>query len=80
MPNIVAKPKEKLKGTASVTGGAVRLGKVFVLSLAEAGYNLAIHYNPSSDEAKTTAIEAKQSGVECEIFQFDFRQKPKERY
>ncbi|MFT5426578.1 MAG: pteridine reductase [Gammaproteobacteria bacterium] len=68
------KPKEKLKGTALVTGGAVRLGKVFALSLAEAGYNLAIHYNSSSDEAKATALEAKKSGVECEIFQFDFSQ------
>ena len=72
MSNTVEKPKEKLKGTALVTGGAVRLGKIFALNLAEAGYNLVVHYNSSSDEAKTTAIEVRKSGVECEIFQFDF--------
>jgi len=60
------------KGTALVTGGAVRLGKVFTHSLAEAGYNLAIHYNASSDEATATAAEVRKSGVDCETFQFDF--------
>jgi len=62
------------KGTALVTGGAIRLGKVFTMSLAQAGYNLAVHYNTSSDEANATVEELRQSGVECEIFQFDFSQ------
>lgn len=62
------------KGTALVTGGAVRLGKVFSMCLAEAGYNLAIHYNASSDDAIATAAEARNSGVECETFPFDFSQ------
>ena len=66
--------KKMSKGSALVTGGAVRLGKVFTLSLAEAGYNLAIHYNASSDEATATAAEVRKSGVECEAFQFDFSQ------
>jgi NAD(P)-dependent dehydrogenase (short-subunit alcohol dehydrogenase family) len=65
------KSKKMSKGTALVTGGAVRLGKVFSKSLADAGYNLAIHYNSSSDEALQTAQEIRQAGVECEIFQFD---------
>jgi pteridine reductase len=66
--------KKMSKGTALVTGGAVRLGKVFSMSLAEAGYDLAIHYNSSLDEATVTAEEIRQLGVECDIFQFDFSQ------
>lgn len=66
--------KRMSKGTALVTGGAVRLGKVFSQSLAEAGYNLAIHYNSSSGEATATMEELRKIGVECEIFQFDFSQ------
>jgi len=31
--------KEKSKGTALVTGYVVRLGKIFALSLVEAGYD-----------------------------------------
>jgi hypothetical protein len=31
--------KEKSKGTASITGSAVRLGKIFALSLVEVGYD-----------------------------------------
>ena len=64
--------KKMSKGTALVTGGAVRLGKVFTLSLSEAGYNLTIHYNTSFNEATTTADKVRKSGVACETFQFDF--------
>lgn len=64
--------KKMSKGTALVTGGAVRLGKVFSLGLAQSGYNLAIHYNSSSGEATATMEEIRKIGVECEIFQFDF--------
>lgn len=68
------KSKKMSKGTALVTGGAIRLGKVFSKALAEAGYNIAIHYNSSSEAASETAELCRQTGVECEIFQFDFNQ------
>ncbi len=67
--------KKMSKGTALVTGGAVRLGKVFSKTLANAGYNLAIHYNSSSKQAATTADEIRETGVNCETFQFDFSEK-----
>ncbi len=68
------KSKKMSKGTALVTGGAVRLGKVFSNALAEAGYNIAIHYNSSNQTASDTAELCRQTGVECDIFQFDFNQ------
>ena len=66
--------KSMSKGTALITGGAVRLGKVFSMTLANAGYDLAIHYNSSSVQAAATAEEVIKSGVKCETFQFDFSQ------
>lgn len=67
--------KKMSKGTALITGGAVRLGKVFSATLANAGYNLAIHYNSSSEQAAATAEEMRETGVNCETFQFDFSEK-----
>tara|TARA_R110002096_G_scaffold314987_3_gene509143 strand:- start:8484 stop:9248 length:765 start_codon:yes stop_codon:yes gene_type:complete len=67
--------KKMSKGTALITGGAVRLGKVFCTTLASAGYKLAIHYNSSSEQAAATAKEFREMGVNCEIFQFDFSEK-----
>ncbi len=64
--------KKMSKGTALITGGAVRLGKVFCTTLANAGYNLAIHYNSSSEQAEITAEELRTTDVNCETFQFDF--------
>lgn len=67
--------KKMSKGTALITGGAVRLGKVFSTTMANAGYKLAIHYNSSSAEADATAETLRKTGVDCETFAFDFSQK-----
>ncbi|MBB5690161.1 SDR family oxidoreductase [Roseomonas alkaliterrae] len=40
---------------ALVTGGAKRLGRAMALALAEAGFDLAIHYAASAEEAEATA-------------------------
>lgn len=40
---------------ALVTGGAKRLGRAIALALAEAGFDLAIHYGGSAAEAEETA-------------------------
>ncbi len=40
-----------MKKTALVTGAAVRLGRAIVEALAHDGYNVAIHYNSSANEA-----------------------------
>lgn len=51
--------------TALVTGGAKRLGRAMVLHLAERGYDVAIHYSSSADEAEDTAKEARKHGVKA---------------
>lgn len=41
------------------------------LAMAEMGYDIAIHYNSSNDEAKKTAEEIKAKGGTSEIFRAD---------
>lgn len=50
-------------GKALVTGGARRLGRAMVLYLAGRGFDVAIHYGSSADEAEETAAEARALGV-----------------
>lgn len=49
-------------GLALVTGSAKRLGKAMAVSLADAGWDLIIHYNSSSDAAEATAAEIQALG------------------
>ena len=51
--------------TALITGGAVRVGKAITLGLAEAGANVVINYNSSSQAAEETAAEARALGGEA---------------
>lgn len=48
--------------TILVTGGAVRVGRAICLAMADAGWDVAIHYNRSDKEAQELAsvITAKQ--------------------
>lgn len=57
--------------TALVTGAARRLGRAMALYLAGRGFDIAIHYDRSVDEAEETAALARQQGVRCEVFQAD---------
>ena len=56
---------------ALVTGAAKRLGRAIALDLAQAGWNVAIHYNGSEAEAQSTADAAGKFGVKAEILQAD---------
>lgn len=47
---------------ALVTGGAKRLGRAMALALAEAGFDLAIHYAASGTEAEAAAAEVRARG------------------
>lgn len=47
---------------ALVTGGAKRLGRAMALALAEAGFDVAIHYASSEAEAEATADEIAARG------------------
>src|ERR1700742_3277077 len=56
-----------LAKTVLVTGAAKRLGRAIALHLAGAGWNVAIHYHGSADEAESTAAEARALGVKAAI-------------
>ncbi len=56
---------------ALVTGAAKRLGRAIALDLAQAGWNVAIHYNGSEAEAQSAADAAGKFGVKAEILQAD---------
>ena len=59
---------------ALVTGGAVRLGRAIAISLAAAGFDIALHYNRSEAEALTAAADIRARGARCELFQHDLCQ------
>jgi NAD(P)-dependent dehydrogenase (short-subunit alcohol dehydrogenase family) len=48
--------------TAFVTGGAKRLGRAMALALAEAGFDVAVHYASSAAEAEATATAIRALG------------------
>ncbi len=59
------------RGVALVTGGAKRIGRAIALALAEAGWDIAIHYSTSKDEALATARSIKALGRRAAIFECD---------
>ncbi len=56
---------------AFITGGARRIGKHITLALAEMGYDIALHYNQSEDQAFALADEVRALDCSCELFQAD---------
>jgi NAD(P)-dependent dehydrogenase (short-subunit alcohol dehydrogenase family) len=58
--------------TALVTGAAKRLGRAIALELAEAGWNIALHYHTSHEDAEKAAGEIRAKGVRCATFAADF--------
>ncbi len=54
---------EPLAGkTALVTGAGVRVGRAIALALAEAGADVAVHYNSSAGPARETAARIRELG------------------
>lgn len=50
-----------------VTGAARRLGREIVIDLASHGFDVAVHYRSSREDAQETATQARQAGafVDC---------------
>lgn len=59
------------RGWVLVTGGAKRLGRACALALAEAGFEIALHYNTSAAEAEATAEEVRAFGRRAVILPAD---------
>lgn len=59
-------------GTAIITGAAKRIGKEIALSLAENGYDIALHYNHSKKEATNVKRQIEKLDKRCELFKADF--------
>lgn len=59
------------KGAVLVTGASKRIGRAICLSLAQSGYDIALHYHQSSQEAEATAQEIRKKGKLCALFPCD---------
>ena len=59
------------RGTALITGAARRIGRALALAFAEDGYDVAVHYDQSREEANATAAAARSFGVKAEIVDAD---------
>ena len=56
---------------ALVTGAAKRLGRAVALDLAQAGWNVAVYYRGSENEAQTLAYEISGLGGDVALLQAD---------
>lgn len=59
------------RGTALITGAAARIGREITLSLARAGFDIALHFNRSTEPAEALAVEINNMGRVCQLFQAD---------
>lgn len=64
-----------MQKTALITGAAKRIGKAMALSLAKDGWDIAIHYNSSEDEAKAVAGKVQALGQRSCLIQADLSNK-----
>ena len=56
---------------ALVTGAAIRLGREMALALAGRGYNVAVHYHGSRDQAAAVVAEIEELGQKAVAIQAD---------
>ena len=61
----------ELRPVALVTGGARRLGREIALELATRGWDVALHYGRSQDEARDTVKALRALGADAQAFAAD---------
>jgi len=66
--NVLTSPSEKI---ALVTGAGKRLGRSIALGLAQAGWDVAIHYGTSAQDAQQTVKEIEALGRRAIALQAD---------
>ena len=59
------------RGGALVTGAARRIGRALALSLAEAGYAVAVHHREHEDDAQSLAAEIRAAGGRAAVLMAD---------
>lgn len=59
------------RGAALVTGAGARIGKAMALGLASHGYDVAVHYHSSLDEAREVAGLVEAAGRKAAMVQAD---------
>jgi NAD(P)-dependent dehydrogenase (short-subunit alcohol dehydrogenase family) len=69
--NLVANIPASIPRTALVTGGARRIGRAIALSLAEAGFAIALHCRTSAAAADATCAEIRDLDGRCVVFRAD---------
>jgi NAD(P)-dependent dehydrogenase (short-subunit alcohol dehydrogenase family) len=62
------------RGGALVTGGARRIGRALALTLADAGYAVAIHHRDDCDDAVDLAAQIVAAGGRAALVQADLAQ------
>lgn len=62
------------RGRALVTGGAVRVGRAIALGLADAGYDVTIHYHRSEREVERTVRALRDRGRDASAARADLTQ------
>lgn len=63
--------REARPGAALVTGGGKRIGRAIALSLAEAGFDVVIHYRSSADAAEAVADGVRALGRRAAVVRAD---------
>jgi NAD(P)-dependent dehydrogenase (short-subunit alcohol dehydrogenase family) len=69
--HLVAKGLNMTLQTALITGAAKRIGRQLALDLADAGFDIAVHYNASLPEAEDVAQIVRSKGRKAVVVQGD---------
>lgn len=62
--------------TVIITGASKRIGREIAISLARAGWNIALHFNHSAEDANNLGNEIKAMGAQYTLIQADLEKAP----
>ena len=74
MSSLSAAIPENIPRAALVTGGAQRIGRAIALALAEAGFDVAVHYHGSRAAGAATCDDVRRVGRRAALLQADLAQ------
>ena len=64
-------PSSNSRPVVLITGAARRMGRAIAIELAHGGFDIAVHYRRSADEAQACAAYVRALGVRAECFAAD---------